>query len=542
MGDPSHITELIDQILEETTDQPELQQKVFDLRDALLQAQQTAQQYALKIRTLEETIQKLKQPAHRIGTIIGEGLDDLYRLNVGGTEYQAAASPEILEEGPLKVGDIVAVNEAFVAIQKLPKPEMGPVGRIASRLADGQWMIAGGTGNAESMVKPADDFDTEGLREGDEVILDPTQKVMVARLPKRKSKNAIDDDFVPVTWSQVGGQEHVVEEVRKVIEYPILHSEILKKMEYKMPKGFLFYGPPGCGKTLIGKAILSDIIEKLKGEMGEEENGRELEGRFIHVKGPEILNMWLGESERKVREVFQKARDYKEKGQFPFIFIDEAESVLGTRQAWRGHNISNTLVPMFCAEMDGIQSVRDMVVILATNRPDLIDPAILRPGRIDKKIKVSRPNRDDCEAILKVYLKPNLPLEDSLENVTGPFLDKLFARKSEQVALVLTLRSGDFKKLYWKDFISGAILEGIVSRAKETAIERAIKGEDLKIKVDDLTDALRVEFKDNSVLPADSNMEDWLQLLDFDPKHVARVRRPDDSDQATHKTMRRSII
>lgn len=540
MGDPSHITELIDQILEETTDQPELQQKVFDLRDALLQAQQTAQQFALKVRALEETIQKLKQPAHRIGTIIGEGLEDLYRLNVGGTEYQAAASPEILEEGPLKVGDIVAVNEAFVAIQKLPKPDMGPVGRLASRLADGQWMIAGGTGTAESMVKPADDFDTEGLREGDEVILDPTQKVMVARLPKRKSKNAVDDDFAPVTWSQVGGQQHVVEEVRKVIEYPILHSEILQKMEYKMPKGFLFYGPPGCGKTLIGKAILSDIIEKLKGEQGE--NDRELEGRFIHVKGPEILNMWLGESERKVREIFQKARDYKEKGQFPFIFIDEAESVLGTRQAWRGNNISNTLVPMFCAEMDGIQSVRDMVVILATNRPDLIDPAILRPGRIDKKIKVSRPSRDDCEAILKVYLKPNLPLEDSLEKVSNLFLEKLFARTQEQVALVLTLKSGDFKKLYWKDFISGAILEGIVSRAKETAIERAINGENLVIKADDLIDALQVEFKENSILPADSNMEDWLQLLDFDPKQVARVRRPDDSDQATHKTMRRSII
>ena len=538
MGDPSHITGLIDQILEETEDQPELQQKVFDLRDALLQAQQTAQQYALKIKTLEETIQKLKQPAHRIGTIIGPGHEDLYRLNIGGTEYQAAASPEILENGELKVGDIVAVNEAFVAIYKLPKPDMGPVARIAARLADGQWMVAGGTGNAESMVKPGGDFDTEGLREGDEVILDPTQKVIVARLPKRKSKAAVEDDFNTVGWEQVGGQTHVIEEVRKVIEYPILHADILKSMEYKMPKGFLFYGPPGCGKTLIGKAILSDIIEKLKQDQGDEE----VEGRFIHVKGPEILNMWLGESERKVREIFQKARDYKEKGKFPFIFIDEAESVLGTRQAWRGHNISNTLVPMFCAEMDGIQSVRDMVVILATNRPDLIDPAILRPGRIDKKIKVGRPNRDDCESILKVYLKPNLPLESSLEETTGPFLDALFSRTPEQEALVLTLRSGEFKKLYWKDFISGAILEGIVSRAKERAIERAIKGEPLALKVDDLTEALKVEFRDNSVLPADSNMEDWLQLLDFDPKHVARVRRPDESNKATQKTITRSII
>ncbi|MFQ5482533.1 MAG: AAA family ATPase [Nitrospinaceae bacterium] len=541
MGDPTHVIELIDQILEETADNPDLQQKIFDLRDALLQAQQTVQQYTLKIKALDETIQKLKLPAHRLGTILGLGLDDLYRLNVGGTEYQAAASPEVLADGPLQVGDVVAVNEAFVAIHRLPRPETGPVVRVSCRLEDGQWMVAGGgSANAEFMVLPGESMDQEGLREGDEVILDPTQKVMLSRLPKRKSKAPVEDDFAAVRWEQVGGQEHVIEQVRKLIEYPILHADILGKMQYQMPKGFLFYGPPGCGKTLIGKAILSDIIAKLKEKGAAQE--KELEGRFIHVKGPEILNMWLGESERKVREIFKKAREYKEKGKFPFIFIDEAESVLGTRQAWRGHNISNTLVPMFCAEMDGIHSVRDMVVILATNRPDLIDPAILRPGRIDKKIKVGRPNREDCAAILKVYLQQDLPMAKDREDMIAPFLDRLFARTAEQEVLILTTRSGDFKKLYWKDFISGAILEGIVSRAKERAIERAIQGEALGIQVDDLIQALQTEFEESSVLPADSNMEDWLQLLDFEPRNVARIRRPNDSDQAAQHTMNRSII
>jgi proteasome-associated ATPase len=209
----------------------------------------------------------------------------------------------------------------------------------------------------------------------------------------------------------------------------------------------------------------------------------------------------------------------------------------------RGNNISNTLVPMFCAEMDGIQSVRDIVVVLATNRPDLIDPAILRPGRIDRKIKVGRPSREDCESILNVYLKPELPIEgDRMNDLITPFLDHLFKKTPEQESLVLTLRSGEFKKLYWKDFISGAILEGIVLRAKERAIERAISGEELKVKCDDLLRALETEFKENSVLPADSNMEDWLQLLDFDPKNVARVRRPNDSDKATSHTISRSII
>lgn len=540
MGDPTHIIELIDQMLEETADRPDLQEKIFDLRDALLQAQQSAQQYNLKIKTLEETIRQLKLPAHRIGTILGKGQDNLYRLNVGGTEYQAAVSPEILENDSLNVGDQVAVNEGFVAIAKLPRPERGPIARIVSRLDDGHWMVGGGTNNSDAMVIPCADLEQEPFKEGDEVILDPTQKVIMKRLPKRQSKTLAEDDYVPVTWEQVGGQEKVIEEVRKVIEYPILHEEILKKMEYRMPKGFLFYGPPGCGKTLIGRAILSDVVSQLKSKDGA---SQDLEGRFIHVKGPEILNMWLGESERKVREIFKRAREYKEKGKLPFIFIDEAESILGTRQALRVNNISNTLVPMFCAEMDGIQSARDMVVILATNRPDLIDPAILRPGRIDRKIKVGRPNRKDCQAILKVYLKPELPIEgDRLEDLVHPFLDHLFKKTPDQEALVLTLRNGEFQKLYWKDFISGAVLEGIVLRAKERAIERAIAGEELQIKADDLMHALKSEFTENSILPTDANMEDWLQLLDFDPKKVVRVRLPDDSDQAASDTLSRSII
>jgi len=539
MGDQPHIIELIDQLLSETAENPKLQEKIFDLRDALFQAQQVSQQYALKIKNLEEAVAKLKSPAHRIGTVLGIGEEGLYRLVVGGTEYQAAVSPEILEEETLQPGDQVALNEGFVAIAKLPKPEQGPIARITTRLTDGQWLITGQAANSETLASNHPDLETEILKVGDEVILDPNQRVILARLPKRTPGIVIEDDLAQIDWSKVGGQSKVIEEVRKVIEYPILHKDILKTMEYQLPKGFLFYGPPGCGKTLIGRAILSDIIRQLK----EKESNQDLEGRFIHVKGPEILNMWLGESERKVREIFKKARDYKEKGQVPFIFIDEAESILGTRQAMRGNNISNTLVPMFCAEMDGIQSLRDAVVILATNRPDLIDPAILRPGRIDRKIKVGRPNREDCNAILKVYLKPNLPREyENLDQMTQPFLDALFKKSPRQEVLVLTLRTGKLKKLYWKDFISGAIIEGIVKRTKEKAIERAIDGKELKILSKDLTECLETEFKDGNLLPVESNLEDWLRLLDLDPHHVVRVRRPNQSDQAAAETLNRSII
>ena len=421
MGDHSHIIELIDQILEETADKPNLQEKIFDLRDALFQAQQSSQQYALKIKTLEETVSKLKSPAHRVGTVLGQGEGDLYRLVVGGTEYQAAVTPEILGKEALQAGDQVALNEGFVAIARLPRPSQGPVARITTRLADGQWLVTGQTGNSETLALCHPEIEAESLKVGDEIILDPNQRVILARLPKRKSGVVVEDDLEQVDWSNVGGQTKVIEEVRKVIEYPILHKEILNTMEYQLPKGFLFYGPPGCGKTLIGRAILSDIIQQLK----QKESNQELEGRFIHVKGPEILNMWLGESERKVREIFKKARDYKKKSQVPFIFIDEAESILGTRQAMRGNNISNTLVPMFCAEMDGIQSLRDAVVILATNRPDLMDAALLRPGRFDKMIHVGPPDAQARREILAVHLR-RVPLahELALDDLLAVLVDR----------------------------------------------------------------------------------------------------------------------
>ena len=538
MGDKTHIIEMIEQMLDDTQDQPQLQEKVLDLRDALFQAQQMAQQYDQKIKTLEEAIEKLKSPAHRIGTVLSQGEDNLIRIISGGTEYQAAVLPELIKEENLKTGDQVALNEGFVAIVKLPLPSHGPLARISGKLQGGQWLIQVSSGNTETIVLSHADLEETNLKEGEEVFLDANQKVILGKLAKRESKTLIEDDFEKVEWSQVGGQEKVKEEIRKVLEYPLLHEKILKEMEYQVPKGFLFYGPPGCGKTLVGRAIVTEVIKKLS----EKENSK-LEGRFIHVKGPEILNMWLGESERKIREIFKKARDYKEKGEVPFIFIDEAESILGTRQAWRGSNISNTVVPMFCAEMDGIQSLRDTVVILATNRPDLIDPAIIRPGRIDRKIKVNRPDREECKEILRVYLKNSLPQEhENFDKMAEPFLDNLFARNSDQEVLVVTLRSGGGKKMYWCDFISGAAIEGIIKRTKESAIERAINGEKLCITVDDLLTALKTEFKEGSLLPAESNLEDWLHLLDMESKNVVRVRKPNESDSATENTIRRSVI
>jgi len=331
--------------------------------------------------------------------------------------------------------------------------------------------------------------------------------------------------------------------IKKAIEYPLLHADTFQRFKFTQPKGFLLYGPPGCGKTLIGQAAaasLSRLVrESNQGEPGTKENTLPVtRGAFLHVKGPEILNMWLGESERMVRELFAQARARRSEGALPFIFIDEAESILGTRRASRSFNISSTLVPMFCSEMDGIESLRDVVIILASNRPDLIDPAVLRPGRIDRKIKVSRPNRDSAAAIFNVYLTDDLPLDrqwidqhggdrkkaraDLIEHA----LSAVFSRIDENRLLSIRLRNGQNKVLYRGDLISGAILASIVQRAKEQAIDRMIAAggpEQGGMTLDDLVSSVHSEFREGEMLPPDDAAEEWLKLLDHHPEQVVGI-------------------
>jgi proteasome-associated ATPase len=338
-------------------------------------------------------------------------------------------------------------------------------------------------------------------------------------------------DVVPeLPWEKVGGQEEALQAIKDAIELPLLHVDLFKKFQHATPKGFLLYGPPGCGKTLIGKATAYNLTKQLG-----EKTGAEMKEYFMHVKGPEILNMWVGESERMVREIFATAREKRRDGFMPFLFIDEAESVLGTRRASRHSNILSTLVPMFCSEMDGIDSLNDVVIILASNRADLIDPAILRPGRIDRKIKVNRPNREGARAIYRIYLTPDLPYDGALgkeaENIgaavdklTERFVDWQFTRRDENKFLEVTLRSGRKEILYRSDLISGAIIASIVERAKAMAIKRAIATQQEEgIREMDLQLAFNAEYTENDIFPTTDITEDWLKLIDYDPENVVKI-------------------
>jgi proteasome-associated ATPase len=368
------------------------------------------------------------------------------------------------------------------------------------------------------------------LKSGDEVRVDSNYRMALEMLSSTKSDEYYLDTVPELPWEKVGGQETALQGIKDAIELPLLHPDLFKRFQHATPKGFLLYGPPGCGKTLIGKATSFNLTKQLG-----EQTGTEMSEYFMHVKGPEILNMWVGESERMVREIFSTAREKRKEGFMPFLFIDEAESILGTRRASRHSNILSTLVPMFCSEMDGIDSLNDVVIILASNRADLIDPAILRPGRIDRKIKVNRPDKEGTREIYRIYLTDNLPYDGvlakeadgigpSIERLIERFVDWQYARRDENKFLEVTLRSGRKETLYRSDLISGAIIASIVERAKAIAIKRAIGTQQNEgIRETDLQLAFNAEYAENDIFPATDITEDWLKLIDYDPENVVKI-------------------
>jgi proteasome-associated ATPase len=501
------------------------------MRHLVMQEERTRRETEANYQKLKGVVEKLTAPANRVGLVVAVPGDAAVRLVVGGAEYWAGVDPR-LDRNELKVGVQVLVNEAFAVIKVLGYETGGPVLRVVDSLPDGRIRLGQDPGGQSSFVIRSADLTEVEIRAGDEVRVDSNHRVAVERVESKGGRDRLLDETPDVSWEQIGGQRDAIAAIRKSIEAPLLHAETFARFGFTPPKGFLLYGPPGCGKTMIGKATAASLAASLA--ESAEGSAPGVRGAFLHVKGPEILNMWLGESERLVRDLFAQARSRRKAGLLPVIFIDEAESILGTRRSVRALNIANTLVPMFCAEMDGVSSLRDVVIILASNRPDLIDPAVLRPGRIDRKIKVARPGRDDAAAILAIHLgaapvDPALAEKHADEAAARAALatsaaDTLFARHEANRVLAIRLRSGLRETLYRGDVVSGAILAAVVQRAKERAIERAVGGDRAAgIGVEDLHAAIDAEFSQGEILPPDDTADEWLKLLDHDPQQVVGV-------------------
>jgi proteasome-associated ATPase len=541
---------LIDQCLASLPEGDQRIPLLYQLRHGLVEQTTASQQQEADMKKLQGVLEKLTAPANRIGTLLDQPDKGVARIMVGGAEYYANVDPRLEGDG-LKIGHQILVNEAYVVIRSLGYDRSGPIVKVREILGDGRLRIDQEAGRQGILIQRADDLAGADLKVGDEVRLDPTHRIAIERLENPQGQSHLLAELPTVRWEHIGGQQEAIGAIRRSIEYPLLHAGLFSRYQFQQPKGFLLHGPPGCGKTLIGQATAASLGQLLaqeretltphEGNQGQDSLSRlpPIEGGvFLHVKGPEVLNMWVGESERIIRDLFLQARQQRQAGKLPFIFIDEAESILGTRRAVRSYNVSNTLVPMFCAELDGIESLSQVVVILASNRPDMIDPAVLRPGRIDRKIKVGRPGRNDVGEIMRVYLTADLPYDTKkaasggqddgtpVSRIIDGLLENLFQRSQENRVLAIRLRNGRREILYRRDLLSGAVLAGIVRRAKERAIERAIQAGDKEasgLSLDDLLIATNEEFKESEIFPPDDSAEEWLKLLDYHPDQVVGV-------------------
>ncbi len=488
------------------------------LRDRVAEIEEVNDQARQTIEKMDAIIEKLRSPAFRVGTFLMPIEPDKAHVVVGGTDYVCRIDPQ-LPLASLQVGQRVLLNEAFAVVQGLGFERNGPIVRIDELLSGGRLRIGQESGMLTSVLLRSSLLAKEKLKPGMEVRLDANQRVALEVIGIGKRIERALETVNEIPWTSIGGQDEAVQAIRDTIELPFLHKALFKKFEHSVPKGFLLHGPPGCGKTLLGKATAFNLRQQIKAETGVDRPEF-----FLHVKGPEILNMWVGESERQVRDLFAQCRERAADGHLAFLFIDEAESILGTRRAGRYSSILSTVVPMFCTEMDGIEPLTNVVVIIASNRADLIDPAILRPGRIDRKIKVNRPNKEGAQRIYEIYLKDTLPLAEPREDLAKAITEAHYGHTPDNQFLEIVYRSGRKDFLYRGDLASGAIIAAIVERAKSLAIKRAIETkQDTSITREDLIIAMKKEYSENDLFPPTDITEDWLKLTDFDPDNVIRL-------------------
>lgn len=531
---PSKALTILDKIAEQAPpDDARLQNLLAALRQALEGEAQDNENVRKLIEEYEDAYTKLTSPANRVGVFL-QWLEDKQALvALGDTEFVATVDPKLPADA-IKTGARIRLNEAYAVVGSVVAGVNGPVVKVAEAYEDGRLRIGNDTpGSDGRIVLRAEDLKASSIQSGDEVRLEPTGRVAIEHFEKKESRDYFFEDIPEIPWEKVGGQYDAIRLIRDTIEQPLLHPELYAQYDKKPIKGILLYGPPGCGKTLIGKATAYNLTKEYAKRVGHE-----VKEYFMYISGPKILNMWLGETERMVREIFHTAREKAKEGRLVFIFMDEAESVLRTRSSGRWMNISNTVVPQFCAELDGLVSLENVVLMLTSNRPDYIDPAVLRPERIDRKVKIGRPDRGASTQILSIYLHDRIPVDPELlkkydgevdcarkELVEGA-IDFLWRKSKETEFLKVFLRNANSETLYWKDLVSGALLKSVVDRAKDHAIKRAIADPKLShgITLDDLTTAIAAEYKENEIFPKSDTQEDWLKLLDYESDSVASVK------------------
>ena len=489
----------------------------------------TLQEAKAQIEALRAEVEKLTAPPSTYAIFSSLNVDATANVYVAGRKMKVSLHPSIKPK-ELRKGQEVILNEAFNIIEARGFDGMGEVVRLKDTLGEKRALVTLHF-DEEKVAELAEPLLAEHLSVGDHLLYDSRSGYVVEKLPKSEAEELVLEEVPDVSYDHIGGLAKEIEQVRDAVELPFLYPELFAEHKLSPPKGVLLYGPPGCGKTLIAKAVANSIAKKL-GHL----TGKDLRSFFLHVKGPELLNKYVGESERQVREVFKKAKEKAADGNPVIVFFDEMDALFRTRGSGISSDVESTIVPQFLSEIDGVERLKNVIVIGASNRQDLIDPAVLRAGRLDIKIKISRPDSISAREILGKYLTTDLPFADEeiercggdrrgmVDRLVAATVDSMYAMTEENKFLEVTYASGEKETLYFKDFASGALIEGIASRAKKYAVKRAIANEGRGIRTDDLIRATRDEFKEHEDLPNTTNPDDWAKIAGKKGEKIIHVR------------------